>query len=494
MIPRWRDFRTTAALGELRDSKVPIDHAAILPTGFDDLLKLWRHQKSDSVAAELLGSSWLQNASEVAEEAARYIVRAGSAAHSFSQEVAQHILKELADPTRADVARVQQNASGMLIGAIRSSLRAFPHNAVAWCELARYYLSIGKFKMAGRAMMTALHLAPNDRYILRSAARCFIHLNEPELALRIVDDAPRAESDPWLLAAHVSISSLMKKAPRLFRRAREVGNSDSLDPFHTSELVASLGTLEVFSGNDKKARKLLGASLTDPTENVVAQVWWARSKIKMDPPARFLDVPRSFEANTRALVQTEQWEGAVKAGREWLKDEPFSRRPAIETSFLLTAAFADYDGSLAVLKQSFLANSDDPLFRNNLAFTYACLGRTKEAREVIAKADRSMAQAPTVVSLIATEGLILFRESAIPEGRERYREAMELARANGLDRQRAMAAIYLAMQEKVALTSEAPAEAVRAARLASRFDDPVCRLLLDVLNNGPKSIEPPIDS
>lgn len=103
--------------------------------------------------------------------------------------------------------------------------------------------------------MTAVHLAPNDRYILRSAARCFLHLNDPETALRIVTNAPRTDDDPWLLAAHVSISSLMEKAPRLFRRAREISSS-SVAPFHNSELLASLGTLEVFS--DRKARKLLG--------------------------------------------------------------------------------------------------------------------------------------------------------------------------------------------------------------------------------------------
>lgn len=65
---------------------------------------------------------------------------------------------------------------------------------------------------------------------------------------------------------------------------------------------------------------------------------------------------------------------------------------------------------------------------------------------------------------------------------------MDLARAHGLERQRAIAAIYLAMQEKAALTPEATAAASRAAKLASKYDDPVCRLLVDVLNNGPKTL------
>jgi tetratricopeptide (TPR) repeat protein len=487
VIPRWRDFRTTAALGEL-GALVDSPQEPLLPTGFDDLLEIWRGHKTDSIAAELLGASWLQDAPLVAAETAKYILRGGSTAHPFSREIAQHILEEQSNPTGADTLQIQNNPDRTLIRALRDSLRNFPYNGIGWCELARYYLSIGKDKSAKRAMMTALHLAPNDRYVLRSAARCFIHLNEPELALRLVTEAPRTQTDPWLLAAHVSISSLVEKSPRFFRRAREMGRDESVPPFHNSELVASLGTLEVFSGNDKKARKLLGISLADPTENVVAQAWWARSRVNINPPARLLDVPRSFEANMRALIQTEQWETAVDAGGEWLKDEPFSRRPAIETSFVLTAAFADYEAALRILKRSFPANSTDPLFLNNLAFTYASLGRTKEARETISKASGADAQTATVISLTATEGLIQFRESAIIEGRQKYQEAMEMARVHGLERQRALAAIYLAMQEKFAHTPEAPTAAARATELASKFDDPVCRLLIDVLNNGPKKM------
>lgn len=138
VIPRWRDFRTTAALGELGASKGARAETTSQPPDFEDLLRIWRHQKSDSLAAELLGASWLQNASDVTSETARFIVREGSSAHPFSKEIARHLLEEQTDPTSADTVRIQRNADGTLIRALRHSLRTFPQNAVGWCELARF--------------------------------------------------------------------------------------------------------------------------------------------------------------------------------------------------------------------------------------------------------------------------------------------------------------------------------------------------------------------
>lgn len=132
------------------------------------------------------------------------------------------------------------------------------------------------------------------------------------------------------------------------------------------------------------------------------------------------------------------------------------------------------------------ANGRDPLVLNNLAFTYASLGRTKEARATISLADRAVAPTGTLVSLIATDGLIHFGESRPEEGRERYLEAMEIARVHGLERQRAMASVYLAMQEKAAHTEHAREAVALATSLAKKFNDPVCKLLLEVLANGPK--------
>jgi tetratricopeptide (TPR) repeat protein len=450
-------------------------------------LRLWRKSKGETLAAELLAASWLEGRRDTAEEAARYILRSGSAAHAISKEIARHVLEQQqAETSNSDALRLRENPERTLIRALRDSLRNFPENAIGWCELARYYVSIGKNKAARRAILTAFNLAPNDRYVLRSAARCFIHLKEPELALQLVSNAERTKSDPWLLAAHVAISNVMDKTPRLFRLAKRISNTAFVPPFHTSELLASLGTLEVFSGNDKKARKLLTSALRDPTENVVAQAWWARSKINLRPPVILLERPRSFEANTRALIQTEKWESAIKAGKEWMNDEPFSRSPAIETSFVLGVVFADHKNAVEVLKRTLPANAGDPLVQNNLAFNYACLGRTREAHATLAAANRASAPIATLVAMTATEGLIHFRESRIAEGRGKYREAMEIARSQGLERQRVLASIYLAMQEKAAQTEEAEAAVQLANSLGSKFNDPICKLLLEILANGPK--------
>ena len=41
------------------------------------------------------------------------------------------------------------------------------HNPIVWVELSRLYIMHGQEKKAEKAMLTALHLAPDNRFVLR---------------------------------------------------------------------------------------------------------------------------------------------------------------------------------------------------------------------------------------------------------------------------------------------------------------------------------------
>ncbi len=489
VIPRWRDFRTAAALGELSASAV-VPPPREIPTGLEALGALWKEQRSEVIAGELLSASWLGGAHELASEAAKYLLRRGSAAQEITKDLAQSVIEDLSETPTAQpehAAPLNQDA----IRSIRSALRLYPHDALGWCELSRYYAIIGKQEKARRAIKTALSLSPESRYILRSASRCLIHLGDVQGALDVLARAPRTAVDPWLMAAHVAVSNILDKPPRFYRRAKDLINSVSLAPFHTAELNAALGTVELSGGKDKSARKLLTASLEDPTENVIAQAWWAKSKLKMVIRNDLLDVPRSFEANTRALVLTEQWQGATKAAERWLDDEPFSSSPAIELSFILSVAFEEHERARVFLKQALRANPDDLLVINNLAFALGNMGRIHEARAVLASAELKDAPPGRVVALTATDGLLHFREGKIDKGRRLYESAIELAKKNNARRLAALALVFWAKEERRADREGGLKTIAEVDRVASEHTDPAFQLVVRTLRTGPLELAAP---
>jgi len=481
VIPRWRDFRTAAELGEFSVA-ARVENRVEVPSGLDSLLRLWQSQRSEVLAGELLSASWLEGAWDTAREAAKYLLRRGSAAQELTRNFARSVIEDLSaaqkgqSATRLDRAAVQN---------IRAALRLYPRDAIGWCELARYYTIVGKLKRARRAMCTAVALAPDNRFILRSASRCFVHLGEPDMALNILRRSGIAKSDPWLAAAHVSIAQIMGKATRLYRQARELSKSESFAPFHLAELNAALGTMEMSAGNEKGARKMLQAALTDPTENALAQAWWAQSRVRIQLKPTQLRAPHTFEANTRALVVAEKWESALHAAAEWFRDEPFSTNPALQQSFILSVAFEQHEQAIDILKLALRSNPGDLLLLNNLAFALGDLGRTYEAREILAHVNVEDTPADRAVALIATEGLLRFRERDINSGREFYARAIRLAKDHQQDRQAALAALYLAKEEKRANSDMKDLAISEAEKAASRFDDSTFRLVMRTLREGP---------
>ena len=61
---------------------------------------------------------------------------------------------------------------------LRSVLRDWPRNAICWTQLALSYSRLGINKKAERCINIALSLAPHNRYVLRSASRFFVHIDE----------------------------------------------------------------------------------------------------------------------------------------------------------------------------------------------------------------------------------------------------------------------------------------------------------------------------
>jgi predicted permease len=166
-------------------------------------------------------------------------------------------------------------------------------------------------------------LSPNSRFVLRSAARLYLHANEPDRAHNLLLKAESTPFDPWLIAAELAIAPIAKVGPEFAYEAGWVLNSENYAPIHVTELASSLATLELADGNRRKARKLFQRALQSPTENSIAQVDWAAKQVGDPSRVAFDD---AVIENLRAIpgVTAASLVSAMPlAGESWI--EPLQR-------------------------------------------------------------------------------------------------------------------------------------------------------------------------
>jgi hypothetical protein len=217
---------------------------------------------------------------------------------------------------------------------------------------------------------------------------------------------------------------------------------------------------------------LFRRALISPNENSVAQVEWANRQIGgLEIEQSLSDVPRSHEAPAHVALATGEWNDAIGHGLNWLGDQPFSKRPAIFTSYV-TSLIENYGKSIKILRASLRVNAHDPMLVNNLAFALASDNQVEKAVETLRGTDYNRATGVSAITLAATHGLVLFRTGFPDRGRTLYNLAIEKATTLAARNYRVMAELYLAREELVANTAVAEQTAKRALAKALKSDSP----------------------
>jgi hypothetical protein len=217
-----------------------------------------------------------------------------------------------------------------------------------------------------------------------------------------------------------------------------------------SELASALGTEALSAGSARDARKLFATSLAEPTENAVAQAEWAsRQGARIELSADVLDeVRNSYEAHAQIASEKGDSDIAIQNAWLWLKDEPFASIPAIFGSHEASMA-REYEEAILFAEVGLVANPQEFLLRNNLAFAMASVGRVDDAEVQLGEIHASALSARDALVYKATRGLIAFRKGAVAEGRQLYEETI---RGTNDPIMRAIAAIVLAREEILAET------------------------------------------
>jgi tetratricopeptide (TPR) repeat protein len=464
MLPRWRQSRTTAFLGELA-TEVPPDRA---PPDLEEILRErrgeWEEHRTQSHASDFISVAIAAHQATEADEAARFILD-GTESHPLIHRLASVALgnDRTSNPSPDDEESVVTSARTAIQDS-RLRLRRDPRLATAWSDLARAQAILGNFDKAKAAMRIALILAPDSRLFLRGASRLFAESGQPDEAHAVLLRSPRSLVDPWVMAAEIAASDEAGHRSEAARKARRLLEDGALAPFHAAELAGALSGLEFQNGSARRGRQLLRQSLLDPTDNTVAQAQWMLEQLGelgIDVP---LGMPFSFEARAHALADEGRWAEALHESHRWFHDEPFSSRPAVFASWVAETGLEDYPEAVRAARAGLHVHPGDFRLRNNLVFALASDNKLVEAVEEFQRTDITSLSREEKPFVLATGGLIAYRTGDLDLGRRSYESAASQATGPAASKIRALAALYSAREMLLALSEDAPQIADAALR------------------------------
>jgi Flp pilus assembly protein TadD len=399
------------------------------------------------------------------QEAATQLLTSSSPS---TRALADRVLSGFQAPATEDSPRaeVDRQALQPWLSKQKKIVRTQPRNSLAWADLALAYTVIGQADSAEHAIRVALVQANGNRFVLRAAARFYIHREDIEKAHDLlIADTDRLREDPWLLASEIAIADSSGRPQRYAtqgRRLLEMGFA----PHDVSELASALATIELKHGRVKLARKLLSQALLDPTDNSLAQAEWSIPRGINIANTNEFDPPRNYEARARYYYRNEQFSEAFDFGSLWLADQPFALDPAMFTSYVASTLLDDQRSAIRACTIGLRASPSDPILLNNLAFSLATSGHLEEAQKVLR---RPMGKLSTEhdAMITATRGLVAFRSGDVAFGRQLYRIAIDALMKDRKQVVAASAAFFWIYEELHAETDNVP-QALKCAESASR--------------------------
>ena len=462
VVPNWRRFDKTVASGELNSTSAKSKkYFEMANLSIDNYVDEWKYNRtiyhaSDLVGAALVNGIYKDNS---AVEAASFLLESDEA--TISQKAIANKILITGNPeqpsniiTNIDdfILNSRRDIISQKIGELKKITIQYPYDFVNHIELSRLYSIIGNKEKALKRMSIALNLAKNNRYALRSAARLFTHYQEFDDAHDILRRNPITKTDPWLLAAEISVASLRNRFSNNIKRGQDVIKSNNFTLNSISELASTLATLELKNGSFKLSRTFFLQSLKKPNSNSLAQAEWVNSTEKLmqfDLDPNKFEVSYNFEALAIDASIKRNWDSALYYIENWFLDMPFSKRAILMGTRLANHYLFDYQLSAKFSRAGLVSHPNDGLLNNNLAYSLASLNKVDEAQSYLDKSHQNMSHI-TKICMIATQGLIFFRKGFRDAGKTYYMDAYNKAKELKLDILADLAIINLANEEILA--------------------------------------------
>lgn len=445
VVPNWRDFGRTIQLGELNPSLPlipPIDFPII--RAIED----WRSYKTLGTAADLLNSAFVSgkiNSSEVAE-AIDFVQHNKDLCSTGMIDLVERIAKGnsyfemTSKPNEQDIETINEFHCYIndkkfhdRIHLLKNNTKESLTNAIDWVELARFYSIKGQVEKAEKAIKTALHLAPSNRFVLRSATRFFIHSNSFEKALYYLKKCDNMSVDPWLISAHIATSSILGRYSPFIKTGKRLIDSRNYSNFDLTELASSIGTLEFSEGSFKKAKSFIKKSMMAPNDNSLAQLeWLSRHDQRFEVNLNyFTQVDNPFEAHALDLFKNGHWQDSFINIIKWFLDAPYSKRPIMLGSYIASALLDDKNTAIELCKVGLQANPMDPTLLNNMVFALVQTSQFDKVDKYLGRIKLlSLDSLPigNKITLQATLGLIALKKKDFKTGLDLYERAIKDAK------------------------------------------------------------------
>jgi len=445
LLPRWRDSASAVLAEEFSPART-VTRVGVLDVergqrAYADLVAEFKESPSLVLASEIVATAYSLGDTVAARDAARFVLQHGDNHDRIVGTLARAVLggaEELAQkpevglgPSTVDVAHPgsAQESIGRRIAETKSRLAVDPRNALAWIDLARLYATAGHKQKADRAVTAALSLQPAQRFIVRSAARYFVHSQEPDRADYHLRRSRLLQTDPWVLATEIAVSTVLGRTSRNVRIAERALSDRSFSPRHISELAGALASVEALNGKRKAAERLFRQGLLDPTENLLAHAEhavrvWHLSNLEFDQAGH----QEAHEAHAWVSLGRADYAASFGSAVAWMREEPYSSRAAVLGTAVGAVAGQPIEQVRAVAELGLLAHRGAPILLNNLAFAQADAGLLPEASATRAMLSGDANLQPVErVAWQATGGIIEYRSGRLDAGSRLYSEALTLA-------------------------------------------------------------------
>lgn len=332
LIPKWRPIATTLASAEAGSPQAPSPNKLQ-----GDLAELqrsianWREERTPGYLGDVLAHSihkeFLPLILDVSAEARRRDAPMTAVQSSIIGDLlrsgGESLIMAGASAIRSSTAYPYQGR----IQRLRALLKSSPDNALAWLDLAQFQAAQGKTKSAERSILSALTLAPDNRIVLRTAARFWVHANEHERAHQLVRRHRRTATDPWLMASEIALADLAgMQSIFLPKGKRFLVDNTKFNVAHLTELSGAIAEEEFKAGQMKRAREAQRKALLAPNDNMIAQAIEHKALfgIALDAPQILHALANSHEAQVINAWMGRDADLAENHAKKWHDEEPFS--------------------------------------------------------------------------------------------------------------------------------------------------------------------------
>lgn len=426
LLPIWKSFSNS--FSELQ----PLRPSDMEKGDISSFIHDWKSCKNLANAGDLISAAIVNARTDVDEviEAANYILFSNNVATSPAlSKVSKSILR-----VDNEVIRDSSNLGIYAeIAKIKDLLVKYPTDAILHIEIARNYLLLGQLQHAKNHVETALYFDSHNRYIIRCAARFYIHLKEYEKALHVVKSSSLTKIDPWLMASEIGISQVVNKTSVNIKRGLSIIDSHDYNAFDITELCSAIGTQELMFGAYSKSRKLFNTSLKMPNSNSLAQAKWVSNEdnLELNFGSVNLNSGNFWEAKCYNSFKMEDYAKSLDFAKQWIEQEPYSTRAILHAYGLSITYLHNFTLGQEIMERSLKTHIGNPVFINNYAYALALDGKIEEAENVISKIKKIdlFSTNTTDICLTATKGMIAFRKGDVQNGMSLYFNAIEKSKS-----------------------------------------------------------------